>query len=218
MAAGEPPDAAARLRRARLFLRTGEWDRAAAEYRQAFAAEPEGGSDWLWYARLHLLRGDGAAYRGLCARMMAHFGQPGRPPLEEAVVRACVLAPGGTADPAAVLHQAEEAFKDFPENINLWLGLALAHGRAGRWEEALEWGKTIAAKDPGRREWWPVLALAHHHRGHAAEARRWLAKAADAAVTRPRRPGVAAAAEDIDFHILYAEAASLLGALPSSSR
>ncbi len=218
VAAGEPPDAAARLRRARLFLRTGEWDRAAAEYRQAFAAEPEGGSDWLWYARLHLLRGDGAAYRGLCARMMAHFGQPGRPPLEEAVVRACVLAPGGTADPAAVLHQAEEAFKDFPENINLWLGLALAHGRAGRWEEALEWGKTIAAKDPGRREWWPVLALAHHHRGHAAEARRWLAKAADAAVTRPRRPGVAAAAEDIDFHILYAEAASLLGALPSSSR
>jgi WD40 repeat protein len=207
----EPPDREALLRRARLFTDVGAWDRAAADYVRAFAAgEPEAGWDWVRFARLHLLRGDREGYRRLCARMLAHFGAAGRPPIEDTLIRAAVLGPGGVSAPAEALQWARAAWKERDWLPDLPFTLALAHGRAGQWQETLARVPESVVKNPGDGwQWWPVLALAHHHLGHAEEARHWLQKAAEMNEQLTRRAAPPPTAEEMDFRILYAEAASL---------
>jgi tetratricopeptide (TPR) repeat protein len=211
VAGAEPPDVASRLRRARLFLQTGAWETAAADYSRAFAAsEPEVGFDWLFCARLHLLRGDGEGYRRLCARLRAHLGAGGDTPLEAAAIRACVLGPGGVADPTGMVREAEAAAKGNPEDGHLVFALVLARCRAGQWQEAL--AGAPKSPDGGTAEawrWWPVLALAHHHLGHADEARHWLDRAAEKNEPLTRRAGVPWHGHEMDFRILFAEAAAL---------
>ncbi len=208
--AAEPPDTATLLRRARLYGRAGLWERAAADYSRAFAAgEPETGWDWLRYARVLLLRGDAEGYRRLCARLLAHFGAEGRPPFDDSIILAAVLAPGGIADPEAALHWAREEWEEAPWNVDFQRLLALAHGRAGQWQEMLEQVPEDVLKDPTDRwQWWPLLALAHHHLGHAEEARHWLARAAEKNEQLTRRAAPRWDDDTMDFRILYAEAAA----------
>jgi hypothetical protein len=145
--------------------------------------------------------------------MLAHFGAEGRPPLEESVLRACVLAPGGVPDASEVVRQAKDGLEDERMFGRLPFVFALAHGRAGKWQEFL--AQVPESVVPGATEgwqWWPVLALAHHHLGHAEEARRWLDRAAEKHGQFTRRTSAFLSDEEMDFSILYVEAASLLAA------
>jgi eukaryotic-like serine/threonine-protein kinase len=211
--AAEPPDAEALLRRARLFVRAGAWERAAVDYSRVFAAgEPEGGWDWLRNARLHLLRRDTEGYRRLCARMLAHYGADGRPPFDDSVILAAVLGPDGVADPKAAARWARESWEENSPADTLF-PLALAYGRAGQWQEALARVPDMVLKHSAEGwKWWPLLALMHHHLGHAGEARLWLDKAAEKNEQLRRRAGAHWSGDAIDYRILFAEAASLLAA------
>jgi Flp pilus assembly protein TadD len=98
-----------------------------------------------------------------------------------------------------------------PQHGHLHIALALAHGRAGRWQEALDQAPK-SSEGPEEWQWWPVLALVHFRLGHAEEARRWLAKAAEKSRQFPQGPGAILSEAEMDFRILYAEAASAPGA------
>jgi hypothetical protein len=211
LAAEQIQGLASRLRRARLFLQTGAWETAAADCSRAFAAsQPQVGFDWLFCVRLHLLRGDGEGYRRLCAPLLAHLGAGGDTPLGAAAIRICVLGPGGVADPAGMVREVEAAVKGNPVDGHLALAFVLARCRAGQWQEAL--AGSPKSPDGGTAEtwrWWPVLALAHHHLGHTDEARRWLDRAAEKNEPLTRRAGIPWHGDEMDFRILFTEAAAL---------
>jgi WD40 repeat protein/serine/threonine protein kinase len=221
VATAEPPDVSARSQRARLFLRFGEWQKAAADYAPVFAAhDPDQGDTWLGYAQSLLLCKDREGYRRLCLRMPAPIG-PGRQVygMVEAV-RSCLLAPEGLAEPAEAVRLAEKMLAANTEDGRVLWALGLAHYRNGDWEQALARTQQASSAAPDR-DWvtWPVLALAHHKLGHTDEARRWLDKASDLRRQTLRRraeesAGFAFERDWPDFEILYSEAAGVLGGNP----
>jgi WD40 repeat protein/Flp pilus assembly protein TadD len=212
----EPPDLFCRLRRGRLFVRAGDWERAAADLAAVFADHlPDEGPVWLDQARVLLLRGDTEGYRRLCARLAAPAGEPVLPDAAGHVLWACVLGPGAVADPAPLVCLAAISRKGEPQDAGRLFVLGLAHYRAGEWEPARQRLQEAADADP-RRAWlcWPALALAEHRLGHTAEARRWLDRAAAWRGEESRRveasAGFAPEVSWPDFLILYAEADALL--------
>src|SRR5262249_34048257 len=62
----------------------------------------------------------------------------------------------------------------YPWSVHL---VALAHYRAGKYREAIDWATKGLKEDPGFGEQvhhWLLLAMAHHRLGHAEEAQKWL--------------------------------------------
>jgi len=67
----EPPDVKSRLRRARLFVRFGRWERAGNDYEVCIhSGVPDEGEAWLSYTRVLMMRGAREGYRRLLARML----------------------------------------------------------------------------------------------------------------------------------------------------
>jgi WD40 repeat protein/serine/threonine protein kinase len=212
----EPPDRDCRLRRGRLFVRAGDWERAAADLSVVFADHlPDDVNAWIYHARALLLRGDAEGYRRLCARLAAPGGEPALPEALPHILWACVLGPEAVADPAPLVCLAAISRNQEPQEAGRLFVLGLAHYRAGEWEPARQRLQEAADADP-RRAWlcWPALALAEHRLGHTAEARRWLDRAAAWRGEESRRieasAGFAPEASWPDFLILYAEADALL--------
>ena len=219
LSAADPPDLASRRRRARLYLRRGDWDRAFSDYATVFSiSEPDDSSAWLDYARVLVLRDDRSGYKRLIPRMLAHCGgndDISRPEWEE--VRARVLAPGAQADPMDALRQAERlvASKQI-ESADDLLSLALCHYRAGQWQKAIAQAEDMIARNPAA-SWssWPLLAMAHARMGHQQEARRWLEKAEerrrDETQRRVDESFGFVPQEWADFEIFRREAADIIG-------
>jgi tetratricopeptide (TPR) repeat protein len=218
----EPPDPLARIRRARLLTRCGDWENAVADFqRAAMDCETDDESTWLDHGRALLFRGERESYRRLSQHALTHirkFAYPragninGRFGAE--TVELCALGPAATADLADALALAEELTAQRQQSDLLLLGLL--HYRAGHRAEARKLLQEAADKDAANA-WrtWPALALAHHSLGEDSEARRFLARAEEKRRDLQRRladesPEFSLEAEWPDFELLYAEAAAAL--------
>jgi tetratricopeptide (TPR) repeat protein len=102
-----------------------------------------------------------------------------------------------------------------PQRADILFAVGLGHYRADDWEDALLRTQEFAAAAP-QEAWqcWPLLALIQQKLGHAAEARGWLAKAAEYRRQEQQRAegwaGFAPKENWPDFEILYAEAEGLI--------
>jgi WD40 repeat protein/serine/threonine protein kinase len=213
----EPPDLVARQRRAHLFVRSGEWGRAAADFAQVFAAlEPEEPWPWVDYARALVLKGDQEGYRRLCVRFVGSAEAGRHDYMKPGMAWACVLAPGAVDDPAATIRLGEAGRAYDPTEPGPLLALGLAHFRAGEWERTLTRLQELCDTHPESASLaWPVLAMAHQRLGHAEEARRWLERAkvrheeiTQALTEAPR--GLSLDASWPQFEIEYAEVLALV--------
>jgi tetratricopeptide (TPR) repeat protein len=163
----------------------GVWGGAAADLQEAAA---HGMADWdVWYvlALAQLEAGDEAGYRATCAGLRERFGKSCDVYNANSLAWICVLAPGGTDDPAWAIRVAEERVGTDPKGTG-WtdphlntLGVALY--RAGKYAEAVtRLDQAVqASRQGGMLQDWLFLAMAHYRLGHTDEARKWLKKAAD---------------------------------------
>jgi tetratricopeptide (TPR) repeat protein len=174
------PDFLIQLRRAKLLLSTGDFERAVREYSAGLAGgESLSAVRWLDGARAYLLNADVAGYRRLCKRVMLRFGPSQLRNDNCAPILACVLG-SGADDPTLLLREIEHVpdISAPTDRSELLFIVGLAHYRAGEWNEAIRrLHRSIEADE--RRAWvtWPVLALAHNARGDRDESRRWLERA-----------------------------------------
>jgi serine/threonine protein kinase len=187
------------LARGAAYAERGAWDKAAADYADAFAKEaPSDPMLWFEHACLLARVGDAAGYRKLCRRMRARFfGVDGEGRDVIYLAHACVLAADALDDPAAVIELAELrwARTQPPSGHHPWSAhiMGLACYRAGQYQKAIDWLNKELAPAPNHD--WLVLAMAHQRLGHASEARRRFDQAArwidEAARKRPKdRAGV----------------------------
>jgi WD40 repeat protein/tetratricopeptide (TPR) repeat protein len=163
----------------------GAWGGAAADLQEAAA---HGLADWdLWYelALAQLGAGDEAGYRATCAGLRERFGKSGDVYNANSLAWICVLAPGGTDDPAWPIRVAEERVGTDPKGAG-WTDahlntLAVALYRAGKYAEAAtRLDQAVqASHQGGLLQDWLFLAMAHYRLGHTDDARKWLKKAAD---------------------------------------
>jgi Flp pilus assembly protein TadD len=115
------------------------------------------------------------------------FGRSNDPRTTYLVARACALAPKAVADGKLPTQWAEKALQSNPKAPWCLHTRALAHYRAGQFEQALrrvEEGMAVAPQWPA-----PVngllLAMAHARLGHAEAARHWLEKATQVLGAQP---------------------------------
>jgi Flp pilus assembly protein TadD len=220
----EPPDSEVGLRSAILFARSGALERAAAGYARVFAVnEPEGIGPWLDYARVLLARGDTEAYRRLCARLLARPLTHRAEHWEAPTARIFTLGAGAVADLTLPMRLAQQILAKTPNDDGALLTLALAHYRAGQWDQALTRLEESAAVAP-EHAWrtWPVLAMVHHQLGHTADAQRWLRRATELHKEWARRRaepagGFRLPADWPEFEALYTEAHMLIAGRPTEA-
>jgi WD40 repeat protein/serine/threonine protein kinase/tetratricopeptide (TPR) repeat protein len=182
------------LPRGRFYADRGQWDKAAADYAEAFEREPpEDPFAWFEHAYLRLQVGDTEGYRKLCARMREQFGESTRADDVALLAHACVLAPDALGDAGSVLRLARQRFDrtPAPSAHHVWSVhvLGLACYRAGSYPEAVDC-LTKGLKDSPDWDYqilnWLVLSMAHQRLGHGEEAREWLDKAEQAVAARDR--------------------------------
>jgi serine/threonine protein kinase/Flp pilus assembly protein TadD len=172
----------ARLGRGELYVASGLWDLAAADFEEMFKVHPPARPvPCLSRALLRLYVGDRASYRELCVYMPKHFNTENtRPGQLNDLVRACTLAAAPEADLGWAMRLAQKAVKEGPHPWN-YTAFGLAHYRAGNYEAAIENLQQSLTVD---RNWLrgghnhPVLALAYHRLGRAKEARQALDQSA----------------------------------------
>jgi tetratricopeptide (TPR) repeat protein len=215
-------DRAAQTELARDHASRREWNKAAACYDRVLNLAPtEAGHFWFEYAAVLLLSGDREGYRKACARMLQHCGET--PQLRAYhVARACTLAPGSVADPAALGRLADKELREEnPEEFWSLTERAALLYRAGKFQEAVPLLEKSLEAEPkqGRAVLnWLWLALAKQRLGQAEEARRWLDRAAN--WLDQYKDGLAAYPEEplgfhlhnwLEAHVLRREAEALLG-------
>jgi WD40 repeat protein/tetratricopeptide (TPR) repeat protein len=161
----------------------GAWKGAAADLEKAVGL---GMADWdVWYelAMARLGAGDVRGYRATCARLRRRFGKSSDVYNANSIAWICVLAPGGTDDPAWAIRRAEARVGTDPKGAG-WtdahlntLGVALY--RAGRYSEAItRLNQAVqAGQQKGIPQDWLFLAMAHARLGHEGQARKCLARA-----------------------------------------
>jgi eukaryotic-like serine/threonine-protein kinase len=200
--------------RGTVYAGLGKWERAVADLTRA--ADLTGLADptpWDWLALAQLGRGDTAAYKQTCARMLAIFGRPA--PLIW-TGGAFAAGPSNLYAAALALHVAEQAVSLSPAAVAAtalrsttrpdtltdtdWLRLlplmakspdevrAAVLCRSGRYDEAVKLLEPLRVAPFGGPP--PLitlhLALAENGRGHTAEAKQLLKEATDW-LDQPRR-------------------------------
>jgi tetratricopeptide (TPR) repeat protein len=193
-----------------------EWQKAAAESAQALQLHPQDPELWMVHAGLLVLAGDTAAYRAFCRRMQETLAQQPDGTRDRRatylVARSCLLAPNGV-DPAEGVRLAEQALAAAPRYAWHLHTLALAHYRAGQFEQAVRRLEESMEANPGwagRVDDWLLLALAHHRLGHAAEVTRWLEKAVYALPTGDFFQGPIHSHDRLACELLRREAEALM--------
>jgi WD40 repeat protein/tetratricopeptide (TPR) repeat protein len=175
----DPPDITSLRRRAHLFLRLGQRDRARDDFaRWRASGEPDEGSSGLSYARLLLISGDHQGYHQLCTRMLTDLEEDPRRAMAWNAARAFGLAPCPAAEAARLIHLVEQQFPDqhrWPQDL---YALALIRYRAGQWKPAHAALQESMNKDP-ELAWRcrPLMAMIQHRLGQTSEARTNLIRA-----------------------------------------
>ena len=186
--------------RAKLHVRTGDFQEAAADY--AAGLKVNATDHWPWYYDGCLLAylGDESAYRAHCARMLERFGSSADGHVLDCTVKTCSLMPG--SDKTERLNQIANqvwALGSKDERNTTWFRLlkGMAEYRNGGYDAAVNWLTDSLTPDlPHRTATAELyLAMAHHKLGHADEARKFLARAEDRIARLTPRPGVGDLAE-----------------------
>jgi WD40 repeat protein len=175
----EPPGATARLVRAGLYARLGDWPAAAADYADALAANPLDDAPTLRQQALLRLRvGDQAGY-GRARAILRQRCRPGaHPPSLAQALRTLVLVPVTASEAKRFLALTEALRRDWADGPRLDYLEALACYRAGRFADAARLGKEAAKREAAPPPMcWLVAALACHRDGRPDAARDWLDKA-----------------------------------------
>jgi tetratricopeptide (TPR) repeat protein len=137
-------------------------------------------------ALLHLAVGrDREAYRRRCEVALRKYEKAGDPHEATQTVRACGLSPVPVVDPERLVALAERARGQGLKGGWISYTLALAHYRAGHYQEAIRHCQQSAEADPGGNYTalnWSLLAMAHHRLGNADEAGVCLEKAERATI------------------------------------
>lgn len=165
--------------RARLFLETGDMDRARADYQQAFempdsqALEP---IIWFEWAALRLLCDDRAGYLQMCRQMEEHLGATSNPEHGAWLARTALLDPACGIAPERLLALAQEAVKSHTGQPWYRHIRSLAIYRSGRLDEAIQEFQAAQRQFPvwcenGLDELW--LARAQARASGTKEAREW---------------------------------------------
>ena len=210
-----PPDIVTLLRRARLSLLLGNWDRAATDYARWFdAGEPDDGPAWLNYARLLIARGDYDRYRRLCKRLIDAFEQQVNPQMAFCAAQTIGLAPGPPIQARKVISLVDRAIPLERRHAEIDFALALVYLRVEEFDRAAILLHKFTDREPDRA-WrsWPVLAIIDRRLGRMEELKRDLAKArawrdrhkedvSAGTISAPLSP------EWLDFEAFYREAAT----------
>jgi serine/threonine protein kinase/tetratricopeptide (TPR) repeat protein len=174
-----PPDPQARSARAYAYAVLGRWREAADDMTPTDLASAPLNDVWYQVACVRVLQGDDAGYRELCRQLLERIGQskPGFTGYQAFLAsRTCMLCPETAADPAQGVSWAEQAVASH-RNVPWYLhALALAHYRAGHWEQAAAYTKDSLKADPhwgGISLNWLVLALTEQRLSHADQAQQW---------------------------------------------
>src|SRR5262249_22236618 len=129
--------------RGRAYAQRGDWGRAAADYGLEFDKGPPNGPDlWFELACLRVQVGDAAGYRKLCSQMVERFGKRTNPEEMVYLAHAALLAPGALDKPSPLelaeqrLAMTARSSGHYPWSVHL---VALAHYRAGKYREAIDW-------------------------------------------------------------------------------
>jgi tetratricopeptide (TPR) repeat protein len=198
----------------------GEWDNAAADLvPQGIDAAPLDDT-WLQLACLRVLKGDTAGYQQLCEQWLERMGQTKKSLTGLDAFRSsrtCMLHTAGGNDPAKGVSWAEEAVRTNPKCPWFLHCLALAHYRAGHFDQAIQWCDNSLKHDSawgGGAQNWLLLGLTHKRLGQTQQASEWLDKAMhwrDGALTGKHEAGVAyppdvVLSDWLEFQVLYREA------------
>jgi tetratricopeptide (TPR) repeat protein len=186
-----PKDPRVWLTCAHLHFRQGRWDRAAVDFKQAFAVRPSDHYwEWYLYATLLLWAGDTDAYRAACKEMLARFDnvEHDQPWMCQALALICFLAPDAVVDVQVPAHLAEVSVAAEPENAWFLLTLGAAHYRTGRLREAADvlhralkgrWPEEEESRVCGTALIHLFLSLALYRLGEVEEARQRVKDAAE---------------------------------------
>jgi tetratricopeptide (TPR) repeat protein len=212
-------------RQARAYANSilGRWREAAADLTPADFANAPLNDVWFQVACLQLLQGGDDAYRRLCRQLLERIGQTedGFTGYQAFLAsRICMLRPATDPDPKQCLAWAEEAAAAQPKVPGFVHTAAVAHYRAGHFEQALARSQESMKADPkwgGKILNWLVLALAHERLGQAGEARKWMDKASswrDKAALGPGKgegvcPPDLPLSDWLEFQVLYPEAEAI---------
>jgi tetratricopeptide (TPR) repeat protein len=174
------------LTRGNLYARQGRWDRAAADFKQAFALRPSDHS-WEWYLHgtLRLWAEDTDGYRAVCKSMLERFGHPEPTDLwsNQRLALICLLTPDAVPDLQVPARLAAFAVDAEPDNPWFLLTLGAARYRAGEFQEAIDlfhralqgrWSDEEESRVCGTALIDLFLSLAHDRLGEADEARQRL--------------------------------------------
>ncbi len=211
------------VKRAGLFVESGEWDSALADLDTACQVSGEQITAWVDAARIRVNRSDLAGYRRMCEELIRRFGKTTDVAAANNACWACCLGPDALPDLAPAVRLAELAMVASVDHNHLnTLGAILY--RTGRFKDAISRLREAIEKD-GRDDLaqdWLFLAMAHHRLGDAKEARAALDKATAAMKSRPprdaSRPPSQQILEEMELEMLLREARSLLGGVPPAAR
>jgi tetratricopeptide (TPR) repeat protein len=224
-----PADAHLWVARGRSLARRKEWAQALAAYDRVMATRPPDDSAMLEYACLHLLIGNTAGYRRLCARLAERYGNDADLWTVHILSRACTLGEGAVADPAQPVAWAQRWTTRRPALAWTLHAVGAAQYRAARYEDAirhLRESQALAPTWPGQSMNDAFLALAHGRLGQLQEAKRalertdrWLADAErDFAAYATGFPPRVWPADWLIVQVLCGEANRLLAGPTTSSK
>ncbi len=174
-AAPDRPQHWGRRANARAYL--GQFAAAVDDFAQAARRAPD--NNWYWYcgAASRLAAGDRDGHRQHCAEMLRRFGGATDAFVAERVAKACLVVPGGVADPAPAVKLAERATAGPRSPDYFWFCLArgIAEHRVGRPAGAAEWLEKARGlpnrPTAGDALAQAFLAMARHQLGQPEKAR-----------------------------------------------
>jgi tetratricopeptide (TPR) repeat protein len=220
----EPPDALSLLRRAELAIRLRRLDAADKDYERWFAcgtARYE--ATELSRARLYVLRGDHRGYRTFFLHLLESYEkEPGPGPRTAwQLGRIVGLAPCSKAEAERVVRVLQAPLTNPTTRPMDLLSLAMAHYRAGQWDQSrAALAKAESADLRGRVYLLALRAMIDWQLGHQREARDEVARARE--ILDPHRKLAVSAGGFLDpdwyeWELWYREALALIAPKEPSS-
>jgi tetratricopeptide (TPR) repeat protein len=116
----------------------GRWKEAAADFAQVITLTPDNHYDYHVLAALLVQCGDPDAYRSLCAKILARFGDTANPSIAERMAKDCLFTTYSGADLAVVSKMADLAVTKGNGNPFFQFTRGLAQYRQGHFDAAAE--------------------------------------------------------------------------------